>query len=72
MTVTGKGLAINAFVAAQLDKRVPRKLTVSHRGNEVVATFALAGYRGKDVVEMTRQALANDLSYTVSGLVIHG
>jgi len=38
----------------------------------VVATFALAGYRGEDVVELTKQALAHQLSYTVTGIAVRG
>ena len=71
-TVAGTGEAVNAFVAAQLVKQIPRKMTVAHRGDEVVATFALTGYRGEDVVELTKQALAHHLSYTVTGIAVRG
>lgn len=70
MSVAGEAEAVNDFVAAQLVTQVPRKLTVAHRGREVVATFALTGYSSEALKSMTRQALDHRLSYSISGISI--
>lgn len=70
-TVAGNGEAVNAFVADLLVKQVPQTMTVAHRGDGLVATFSLAGFEKAQVIGMTRQALSQHLSYSLSGIAVH-